>query len=385
MVEGDGQPAAQLLSPEATVPPEEDSLSDACSSLAGGAAAEEEQPEGPAQLQGSGLAASEAPAEGGQPPGASQPDQQQTGGCAAPSSAGAAGQDLAQHSPAGLPRGEGQSLQQQQGAAGGAPAGAAPARGAPSDQAVLPPGNVALVQGAAPPVGPALAAEMQLGNLQRPAGALPAATKQQEGPQGKPPAAAGPQPASSPQHDHELTGPHEAAGPARLQPGASGRQASAGAAAAPSLEHLRNVYDEIASTMLGGQGSRRQPPEGVAESGGRQQADSRMLSSQGSSSRGQGVDAAAAEQPQQPVLEPVRAAPLQPERSLTAAAAAPQAGAWPQQVAAAQPGEVFEAADRAAAQWPGPGAPGTAVGQPQAGATAARVSQLCMQHLSSHS
>ena len=381
MAEGAGQPAAQLLSLGAAVLPEEDSFSDACSSLAGGAAASEaaeQQLEAPPQLQGSAWAAPEAPADGVQPRGASEPDQQQTGGFAAPSSANAAGQDLTQHSPAGLSQAEGPSLQQQQqqqAAAGGAPARGAQAKGVPSDQVVLPPGNVKTVQGAAPSMGPALAAEMQLGELQRPAGALPASTKQQESPQGQPPAAAGPQTASSPQREHELPGQVEAAGPERLQPGASGRRTSSQAAAGPSLEHLRTVYDEIALTMLGGQGSRQQPMEGDAEAAGRQQATSRMLSSQGSSSRGQAADAAAAEQPQQPVSEP--------ERSLTAAAAAPHAGRWPQQVAVAQPAEDSEAADKAAARLPGVGVSGTGVVQPQAGAEALRVSLLCVQHLSS--
>ena len=377
MAEGAGQPVAQLLSPGATVPPEEDSFSDACSSLGGGAAAEaaEEQLEAPAELQGSRWAASEAPADGAQPRGASQPDQQQTGSLAAPSSAGAAGQDLAQHSPAGLPHAEGQSQQQQQAAAGGAPAGVAQAKGAPSDQFVLPPGSVDMVQGTAPAVGPALAAEIQPGELQSAAVALPAPTKQQESPQGMPPAAVGPQPPSSPQRQHELPGQVSAAG---LQPGASACQTSAQADAGPSLEHLRTVYDEIASTMLGGQGGRRQPEEGDAEAAGRQQANSRMLSSQGSSSRGQAAASAATEQPQQPVTERVRAASLQPVRSLTAAAAAPQAGGGPQQAVAAQPAEVTEVADKA--QLPGPGTPGTGVGQPQAGAEAARVSLLCVQH-----
>lgn len=383
MAESAGQPVAQLLSPGATVPPEEDTFSDACSSHLGGGGAEaaEEQVEAPAQLQGSEPAASEAPADGIQPRGASEPVQQQTGGLAAPSSAGATGQDLAQHSPAGLPHAEGQNLQQQQAAAGSAPAGAAQADGVPSDQGVRPSGSVETVQDAAPSVGPALAAEMHMGELQRPADAQPASTKQQESPQRKPPAAVGPQPASSPQHEHEPPGQVSASNPAGLQPGASGRRTSV--AAGPSLEHLRTVYDEIASTMLGVQGSRRQPKGGDAEAAGRQQADGRMLSSQGSSSRGQATDAAAAEQPQQPVLEPVRAAPLRPEVLLTAAAAAPQAGGGPQQVAAAQPAEASEAADKAAAQLPGPGAPGTGVGQPQARAEAGRVSLLCMQHLSS--
>ena len=375
MAEGAGQPVAQLLSLGDTVPPEEDSFSDACSSLGGGAAAEaaEEQPEAPAALQGSRWAASEAPADGAQPRGASQPDQQQMGGLAAPSSAGAAGQDLAQHSPADLPRAEGQSRQQQQAAAGHAPAGGAQAKRALSDQVVLPPGSVKMVQGTAPAVGPALAAEIQPGKLQGAAVALPAPTKQQQSPLGMPPAAVGPQPPSSPQRQHELPGQPSAASPAGLQPATSARQTSAQADAGPSLEHLRTVYDEIASTMLGGQGGRRQAKEGDAEAAGRQQANSCMLSSQGI--RGQ---AAPTEQHQQPVVEPVRAASLQPVSSLTAAAAAPHANGGPQQVAAAQPAEVIEAVDKA--QLPGPGTPGTGVGEPQAGAEAARVSLLCVQH-----